>query len=563
MFFNFSSETPLAEFQLRPGQIQDLAAAIALNKSINESAPATGKTGPACVFAYYQWAKRGKKTWWVMPQSIMNQNREKMLKFTDFAPEDVAILESDHAALTKSWTGPIKERQQRISSLRVFIDDPRGTGLKRGLSHTEALKDYTLILRVELPGPIRPGEGQPTALNLDPEDHDPQTSVVGRYLLDPKGVPQKEKKLTRPVIVKDLIAASRAKVFITTFAFLREHWAHMLTIWPEIDLLMTDEHHLAFRDAGSAQTKAFFHVNKHCSQLYIMTGSLVAGRLDNVYPAIHAIEPRYYGSHNDFLNQHATFIDGYGRVLGWHGEDKVRAILDRHGVRHSFEDIYGDEPVAFFHEKIQVSPKCRESYDQFHEQAMLELENAEFLDGTQPGVAVIRARQILAHPETMGLAKGEITGKDERLAIFAAEGQKMILFSSLKPEQRRVYALLTGLGLKGGLINSDVDRAGRDKVDRAFKAGSLDFVVASGPTTAVGYDWEIADHVIYVSPDYQDDNFVQGYRRGSRGTRTTTLRVTSLEYEDTIERRQYQILTHKSQVANKVDPSRPVLNFTV
>lgn len=547
----------MVEYTLREKQVEDLVAAIGHKKSLNLSAPATGKTGPACVFAYYQWAKRTKKTWWVMPQSLMKQNEEKMLLFTDFAAEDVAILGTDHAVLTKSWTGPTKLYPRRVSSMRIFIKDPRNTGLKKGPSHTRALADAGVVGLQKVEDELH-HNGKPIDINFYP----PESSVIYEQLLGPSGTPLKQRGLTVDVEVKDLIAASKAKVFITTFAFMREHWEHMLDTHLDIDLVMVDESHMAFKVADSATTEAFFRTTARCSQLYVMTGSLIAGRLDNAFPVIHAIEPLYYGSHAGFIQQHATFIDSFGRVLGWKNEEKVKQILARHGVCHSFEEIYGEEPVVFFHEKIEVGESCRASYDLFHAQAMLELENAEFLDGTQPGVAVIRARQILAHPETMGLAKGEVTGKDQRLAIFAAEGQKMLLFSSLQPEQRRTYDLLTSLGLKGGLINATISKPERHRIDQAYKAGQLDFVVASGPTTAVGYDWEITDHVIYVSPDYQDDNFVQGYRRGSRGTRTTTLRVTSLEYENTIERRQYGILTFKSQIANKVDPSRPVLHFT-
>lgn len=557
----------MAKFQLRPTQIDDLSVAIGQMKSLNLSAPATGKTGPACVFAYYHWARRAKKTWWVMPQSLLKQNEEKLLAFTDFKPEDVAILDTDHAPLTKNWTGPTKLHEKRVTSWRVMVVDPQDTGVPKKPTHTAALAGLLPIMRNELPGPVREGEEPPILYTVhgmpcDPADYPRDVALIVKPILSPDGKPMKQRGVTTPVEVKDLIAASDAKVFLTTFAFLRNHWEHMLKAQPDIDCLLDDEHHLAFKDANSAQTEAFFNVAARVSSLYIMTGSLIAGRLDNAFPAIHAIEPRYYGSHEGFLQEHATFVDSFGRVLGWKNEEKVKAILARHGVCHSFEEIYGEEPVVFFHEKIEVGEKCRTEYDKFHAQAMLELENGEFLDGTQPGTAVIRARQILAHPETMGIAKGEVTGKDQRITEFAAEGQKMILFSSLQPEQYRTHKLLTDLGLRGGVINAHTSKPERHWIDQSFKNGQLDYVVASGPTTAVGYDWEIADHVIYVSPDYQDDNFVQGYRRGSRGTRTTTLRVTSLEYADTIERRQYQILTHKSKVANSVDPSRPVLMFT-
>jgi hypothetical protein len=542
---------------LRDYQIADLGFHIGAKKSLNTSHPGTGKTPTVCMLAYYHWAKRGKKTIWTMPQSLMRQNRDKLLTFTGFEEDDVEIMDSAHAPLTKKWTGPTKTHQQRVNSLRIFIRDARATGLKTGLSHTTALATAGVIgLCQEEKGLTLKGEVVDLACYNEDE------SVIFEYVPGPDGKPQKFKGLTIDVEVKDLIAASKAKVFIGTFAFGRNHYDHLLRCHPDIDLFLVDELHMGYKSAESEATESFFAINNHVENFCGMTGSLIDGRLDNAFPAIHAIEPLYYGSQAGFLQQHATFIDSFGRVLGWKNEDKLTEILSRHSVCHTFQEVYGDEPVVFFHEKIEVTPKVRESYDKFHEQAMLELENAEFLDGSQPGVAVIRARQILAHPETMGLAKGERTGKDERLAIFAAEGQKMLLFTSLKPEQVRTYELLTSLGLKGGLINSDVSKPQRDKIDRAFKAGELDFIVASGPTAAVGYDWELADHVIYVSPDYQDVNFIQGYRRASRGTRTTTLRVTSLEYRNTIEGRQYSILTFKSQLANKVDSSRPVLMFT-
>jgi len=486
---------PLA---LRPYQIEDLGWHIANPRSLNESHPGTGKTPTMCVLAYFHWARRGKKTVWAMPKSLMRKNKKELLRFTTFRDEDVEIFHTDHKKLTASWKGPTFVRQKRTR--------------------------------------------------------------VATGKLGPDGAPRmKTAYVDEPAA--DLIAASNAKVFICTFAFLRAHWQRLIESHPDIDLVLTDEHHLGYKSNDSEQTKSLYHIMKHATNCCFMTGSLIDGALDHAFPAIHIIEPRYYGSHQGFLAAHAGFIDDYGRVQVWQNEEKIRRILERHSRRHTFEEVYGEEPVVFFHEEIEMGTRCREAYDQFHEQAMLELENAEFLDGTLPGVATIRARQIMAHPETMGIAKGEITGKDERLAVFAGEGQPMLIFAALKPEQQRIQQLLTSLGLRAGLINSDVSANRRNEIDLAFQESRLDAIVASGPTAGVGYNWERADHVIYVSVDYQDVNFIQSYRRASRGTRTTTLRVTSLAYEDSIDQRMYAILKAKSELANRVDSTRRVLAF--
>jgi hypothetical protein len=546
------------EYQLRPKQIEDLTFAICEKKSLNTSHPATGKSGTVSVLAYYHWEKRGKKTVYAMPQSLMPNNRTKMLQFTDFKPEDVVILGSDHAELTKNWTGPTKTRQKKVRSMRVRVLDPRGSDLKAGgkPTHLKALEPWVPIIKS---GDVYTVNGVEFDLDYLPT---PGTVLV-EPLLGPSGEPQYQKGVTVDHVVKDLIAAvADAKVFICTFDFLRDHWQHLLATIPDIDLLLVDEHHLGYKRPESKRTESFYFVNQHVTNFCGMTGSLIDGQLDSAFPALHVIEPRYYGSHEGFIDQHAEYIDNFGRVQGWKDTEKLKAILAKHSVTRTFTECYGEEPVVFFHEKVEVTPLARIEYDKFHAEAMLELEDGNILDGTIPGVAVIRARQILAHPETMGIAKDEVTGKDERLKIFAAEGQKMLVFAALKPEQRRCVTVLEEAGLRVGLINSDVGKPERNRIDLAMRNGELDAIVCSGPTAGVGYDWEIIDHVVFVSIDYQDVNFLQGYRRASRGTRTTTLRVTSLEYEDTIDGRMFEINTQKSVLANLVDPTRPILSFT-
>lgn len=492
--------------QLRDYQVKDLAFHIANPKSLNLSDPGTGKTPTVCVLFYYWWARKGWKTVWAMPKSLMEKNKEELARFTDFELDDIHIFESDFAPLTKKWTGPTFIRNKRVKKPRLGRD------------------------------------GEP----LNGPDGKPLTHMVD--------VPEE---------AKDLIAAAKdAKVFICTFAFLRNHWERLLKTIPEIRGYGVDELHMGYGTPGSAQTESFYWTNRHCEGFVGMTGTLVDGRLDSAFPAIHAIEPRYYGSYEGFVGDHAAWVNDYGKVETWKNHDKLRAILDRHSIRHSFEEVYGEEPVHFETVWLDMLEKQRAEYDLFHEQAMLELEDGRVLDGTLPGVAVIRATQIMAHPETMGLAKGEITAKDRKVMEYANEGRPMLVFSASQPEQERLIERLEGEGLKAGLINANVSGAARAAIDREFRNGKLDAIVGSGPTVAVGYNWERADHVVGVSWDYKDVNFVQAYRRASRGSRTTTLRVSTLAYKDSIDGRKLNILASKSQLANKVDETRRVLSFT-
>ncbi len=264
-----------------------------------------------------------------------------------------------------------------------------------------------------------------------------------------------------------------------------------------------------------------------------------------------------------FNYEHVAATDDYERPILWKNEDKLRQIIERHSIRRTFEEVYGKEDVIFQTEEVEMEERVRAKYDQFEDQAMLELADGRVLDGSMAGVNQIRCRQLFSHPETMAL--GEIekwTPKDERLMVHLSGGKKTLIFASLKPEQERIKRLCEELGLRVAIINSDVPSNRREEIDAMAQRHELDVIVASGPTVAVGFNWEMFDLVIFASIDFQDVNILQAYRRASRGTRTKTLYVIFLRYEDCkVEDRMYDIVTSKSQLANRVDATRPVLTF--
>jgi hypothetical protein len=357
--------------------------------------------------------------------------------------------------------------------------------------------------------------------------------------------------------------SSDAKVFLMGFSRFRDDWDTLYGLHPDMGAVCVDEIHKGFGGHNSGQTQALYRAMRVMQYFQPMTGTLINGRLSSAFPTIHIICPDYYASYQSFIKQHAI-EDWYGTIIGWKGHDKIRAILDTHCVRRSFESVYGKEAKEIQIELVPMSAKQRAAYDEFEKTAMLELED-EFLDGGMPGVAAIRCRQIMAHPERIptpsglfvDLTDGEKTGKDERLELHLEDhlntGKPFIIFASLVPEQERIVKLCEKMGLKVGMINGSVPTKKRIKIDEDFIAGKLQGVVGSGATADVGYNWGHVDHVIAVSIDYQDSSFIQGYRRAIRGKRETPLRITVLEYEKSIDQRIFVIVQRKSENANKVD----------
>lgn len=356
-----------------------------------------------------------------------------------------------------------------------------------------------------------------------------------------------------------------AVAYLMGFTRYAEDWQQLQHYNPYVRNHICDEMHLGFKGVESKRTHGFWQSMRNMDYFIGMTGTLIDGRLDTAYPAIHAIEPRYYFNHHDFMLQHAV-MDFYGTITGWKNHQKLAAIFGRHGIRHTFEEVYGPEAKVIVAERVDMSPAQREAYDEFEEKGIIELEE-EWLEAKQGGVHLMRCLQIMACPEIFEglLPEGTVTGKDEALKLHLENhirtGERLAIFATLVPEIERIAKLVKSCGLRVGIMHGGVPIKARTQMEEDFRDGKIDVMVASPDTAGVGFNWGFLNHIIFASVDYKDSAFVQAYRRGIRGKRDTPLLITVLEYLNSIDQMKFAMLMRKSREANKIDPSYQVINL--
>lgn len=373
------------------------------------------------------------------------------------------------------------------------------------------------------------------------------------------------------------LSSSKAVVFLMGF----RRFALMVErdqVPEGVNAIHVDEVHMGFGGHNSKQTQALYKVMRNCKYYLAMSGTLVNGRLDTVYPTIHIIEPRYYPSYESFMSYHA-WLDEYDRPVMWRNHEKISKILGNHGIRRTFEMCYGKEAKVELKELVQMSDEQRVIYEELEATATLELEKF-IVDGTLPGVNYIRLRQVMEHPnqfpdltnpgEYIDILKGGLTAKEERIQIHledhARTGKPLVIFSPLVPQHDRMKILCQKAGLSVAVMNGKVTGRARDEVDEGFRSGKYQVIVCSPAVASVGFNWQHSgehevDHVIFAAMDPVDTAYLQAYRRFMRGVRETPLRITVLEYERSIDQRVFEIIKNKSRDAQKVDPSRPTLEF--
>lgn len=355
----------------------------------------------------------------------------------------------------------------------------------------------------------------------------------------------------------------------------------MKTLPSNIGAHDVDELHMCYGGANSARAQAYMAYHRHMDEGVVMTGTLIHGRIDTVFPAIHAIEPRYYPGYEGFLRHHA-YMDEYGRPFAWKNHDRIAQILARHGIRHTFEEIYGQESKVILPEDADMSPRQAQAYADFLQTLTIDL-GESIIDGSAAPMTILRGRQIMETAFAMkdprgdefprvDLLDGTLAGKEELLQLHFADhartGEPVVVFAAFVAQQNRIRDLAEAAGLRAAIMNGTTSAAQRAAIDEAFRRGELDCLVCTPQVAAFGYNWQFwgpnqieVDHCIFASMDYMDTNFLQAYRRFIRGQRRRPLRITILRYRNSMDQRVFEIIKQKSKDANKIDATRQVYTF--
>lgn len=338
------------------------------------------------------------------------------------------------------------------------------------------------------------------------------------------------------------------KVICVGFTFLKNYWEEILQYHPEVDLVVVDEGHLGYKTYNSKASTELYALMRQVTGFYYCTGSPIDGRLDTVFTALHIVEPSYYGSYNGFKAQHAGMEDDYGNVLYWINEKKLTQIFNRHGVIRRWVDVHGKQDRNYILvDDLPMKPKMSEAYREFEAMACVELDNT-FLEGSNPGVAAMRARQIINCPHIFGI--DEKTSKQEYLEGIAQPG--MIVFGSMPEEVEAAAKILREVGLKVGVMHGGVSHKKRVQIDKDYVEGKLDVICATPAVAATGWNWQRTLVIVYLSLDYQDSNLEQSMKRGERELRQKPLDVYFLEYENSVDQKVRKIVVKKENLTLSV-----------
>lgn len=321
------------------------------------------------------------------------------------------------------------------------------------------------------------------------------------------------------------------------------------------DVVVMDEAH-AFKNRRSGQTKGAVKLTRRANAVYLLTGTPILNRVDELWTLLHILYPATWPSFWDFVGRHSTV---YHNGWGWKVDGRpTKPDLLRQEIRGLFlrrekSQVYPDMP-ARIHQRLwlEMEPDQRELYERIEEEDLVLLEDGTNL--TIPGVLarLTRCRQCSVSPQMLG---SDIDGVKIRavLDILSGTEQKAIVFSQFAGAVSILSSRLESLGIRHGVLTGATAERSRNEIIDCFQSTADSRVLLSTiQTGGQGLNLTAADLVVFVDKHWTPAINEQAIERTRPHLKAGPVQVVELLVRDSVDELIESVLAEKASIIEAV-----------
>ena len=281
--------------------------------------------------------------------------------------------------------------------------------------------------------------------------------------------------------------------------------------------------------------------------LFVLTGTPVENRLDDLYSLLQLVDPEVLGPlwrfNLDFHQQNAK-----GRVLGCKNLGELRRRISKVVLRRRKEEVLSQLPPLTEQTRYTpLSPGQRSLEQDYRAEAarlaaMAEKRPLSPKEQKQLQAALLKARQAcdaleLCDPKAGESASPKLDEFEALVSEIAAQGtSKILVFSEWKEMLKLAAARLDRLGIGWSLLTGDVPPDKRPALLERFRTDASHQVLLSSDAGGTGLNLQVASYVIHLDLPWNPAKLDQRTARAHRLGQTRGVSVTYLCSEEGIER---------------------------
>lgn len=333
----------------------------------------------------------------------------------------------------------------------------------------------------------------------------------------------------RAALYKEVVIDDPAPLIVVGYeSYWRKPLRDMILKYPP-DIVIYDEAH-RLRSRTTKQSRFSHILPNHVRFRLALTGTPIAGGIENLYSIYKAIDDRVFGaSWANFQNRYIT-MGGFGgyEIKGYRNTDEVERKLAETSYRITLEEARGIPQIDDIVIDVDLSPKADVVYNELRKYAIAEIDGKDEHGQPISGIALSRivlTNLIRLQQVTSGFVKiddGRIADissdkLDTALDIVSdvlSQRRKVVIFcrytrdiDRLEDKLRRVATSVPCYVLDGR------DRKGRDETVAAFQKPGPSVLLAEIAVASLGIDLSCADTAIFYSVDWDPIHYTQSRSR--------------------------------------------------
>lgn len=352
----------------------------------------------------------------------------------------------------------------------------------------------------------------------------------------------------------EALSMIKGRAYQTAKAFLENTKAMMI-----VDESTTIKNHSANR------TKAVIDLGQLAKYRRIMTGTPVTKSPLNLFSQFLFLDRGILG-HKSFYSFRARYsvlkdMDFGGRrvqiPVSYRNLDELAEIIKPYSFRVVKEDCLDLPEKIYQRYEVQMSDPQRRMYEQFRDEALLELQDGSFASATIVISQLMRLHQISCGHITdengviHELSDARINGL---LDVLEEMDGKVIIWCNYRYDISRVSDTLRKTYGDSSVVeyHGGVDGKQRDENRERFQNGDAQFFVANQQTGGYGLTLTAASNVVYFSNNYDLEQRLQSEDRVHRMGQSKSCVYVDMVCRDTVDEKIIEALRGKMDIARLI-----------
>lgn len=320
----------------------------------------------------------------------------------------------------------------------------------------------------------------------------------------------------------------------------------------KFDLIIVDE--AAIYRNPNQRYKIFREIAKKAPRVWLMTGTPAPNAPTDVWALIKLVTPTFTSSFGAFRELTMKRLGQFTWVPKDNSTELIYQFM-KPAIRFRKEDCLDLPSLAYVNRECVLNVEQKKAYDLMRKSNVMNKTDGQKITAANAAVALIKILQIVC---------GVIRDNDQQFYHFQETNRLSLLEECIREAGKKAIVFIPFIGVMGyvkdyltkqkincEIVNGEVSQSARQRVFDDFQKGSLEVLLAHPKTTAHGLTLTAASTIIWFSPIFSVEQYIQANARIHRAGQTKActivhLGATKMEWE------LYAGLNHKIEMQKAI-----------